>query len=115
MYLLQLKWFHNGWRMDGRLCRGTCRDRYIFPSLSHSAHTTCTFFLCLHGAVPVDVPEEPLDELLLLRLSIVEDGNGDGGGVVLVFRQADGGDLLGGLLIGLGAVEGLRQQGVLVH
>ena len=54
------------------------------------------FSLCLHGAVPVDVPEEPLNELLLLRLSIVEDGNGDGGGVVLVFGQADGGDLLRG-------------------
>merc|ERR550539_1428024 len=66
------------------------------------------FSLCLHGAVPGDVPEEPLDELLLLRLSVVEDGDGDGGSVVLVFGQADGGDLLGGLLVGLGAVEGLQ-------
>merc|ERR1719222_1757356 len=77
-------------------------------SLTFSSYYLHLFFLCLHGAVPLDVPEEPLHELLLLRLSVVEDGNGDGGGVVLVFGQADGGDLLGGLLVSLGAVEGLQ-------
>merc|ERR1719222_523337 len=77
-------------------------------SLTFSSYYLHLFFLCLHGAVPLDVPEEPLDELLLLRLSVVEDGNGDGGSVVLVFWQANGGDLLGSLLVALGPVEGLQ-------
>merc|ERR1719222_547768 len=76
-------------------------------SLTFSSYYLHLFSRCLHGAVPLDVPEEPLDELLL-GLSVVEDGDGDGGGVVLVFGQADGGDLLGVLLVSLGAVEGLK-------
>merc|ERR1712088_1033358 len=45
-------------------------------------------FLCLHVGVPVEVPEEPFNKLLL--------------------RQADGGDLLCSLLIALRPIEGLQ-------
>ena len=64
--------------------------------------------LCLHVGVPVEVPEEPFDKLLLLRLSVVDDGHSDGSGVVLVFWQADGSDLLSSLLIALRPIEGFQ-------
>merc|ERR1712037_427277 len=86
-----------------------CAEIDISFHLSHIQLILLAPFLPLFTwSCPVDVPEEPLDKLLLLRLSVLEDGDGDGGGVVLVFGQADGGDLLGSLLIGLGAVEGLQ-------
>ena len=84
------------------------RDRLICygnPTLSHSALTPAP---SLHGTVPVEVPHEPLDKLLLLRLGVLDDGDGDGGGVVLVLGQPDGGDPLGGLLVALRPVERLQ-------
>merc|ERR1712032_1126287 len=87
------------------------RDKYICdvnPTLSHSAHYyihVCLFTLEL---VTVEVPEEPFNELLLFRHSVLQDSNRDGGGVVLVLWQSNAGDPLSGLLVALWPVERLQ-------
>ena len=53
-------------------------------------------------------PEELSHKLLLRSGSVVEHHDGDGGGVVLVLGQPDGGDPLGGLLVALRPVERLQ-------
>merc|ERR1711936_611009 len=53
-----------------------CGNFVTYATLSHSALTSAP---SLHGTVPVEVPHEPLNELLLLRLCVLDDSDGDGG------------------------------------
>ena len=66
------------------------------------------FLVFVLEIVSVDIPEEPFNELVLLRLCVLKDGQRDGGGVVLVLRQPDGGDPVSSLLVALRPVEGLQ-------
>merc|ERR1711875_182590 len=80
-------------------------------SLSHPPSLSSMLLVCFFFSlkvVSVNVPEEPFNELLLLRLSILKDGQRDGGGVVLVFRKADAGDPFRSLLVALRPVELLQ-------